>query len=151
MQLGVAVAVPIDGDDAISIFCNNIAIGVHAEGAHHIIIGLGTIENLRLINLVGDMLKHICRHLHSHTNIHLIIDKGKAQLATFFGIPFGPGTTWRSNEVCALYSAAIGQGQLKAAIILLLNGLHRRVAANFHLLLQEFIDVFHNHQVIFRA
>ena len=93
VQLGVAVAVTVNSNNAVRIFSHHITIRVHAEGAHHIIIGLGAIKNLRLINLVRDMLKYISRHLYPHTYIHLVIDKGKAKLATFLRIPFRTGTT----------------------------------------------------------
>ena len=97
VQLGVAIAMTVDSDDAIGIFGNHIAIGIHTEGAHHIIIGLGAIQNFGLINLISDMLEHICRHLHPHADIHLIIDEGKAQLAAFLSVPFRTGTTGSSD------------------------------------------------------
>ena len=77
VQLGIAIAMTINSNDTIRIFGHYIAIRVHTEGTHHIVIGLGAIQNFSLINLISDMLEHIRRHLHPHTDIHLIIDKRK--------------------------------------------------------------------------
>ena len=73
----------------------------------------------------------------------------------------GPAAIFAAYEFVLKYPAlklvmleagnAIDKLQRKAAIILLSDGGNRRIAANIHLLLQKFIDIFHDYQVVFCA
>ncbi len=52
---GILIAVAVYGYDAIRVFVDHSALGVHAEGAHLVFILLGAVDDLALIQLVGDV------------------------------------------------------------------------------------------------
>ena len=101
MQLRITEAVTINGDNAIRIFCNHIAIRIHAEGTHNIVIQLGAIQNFCFVNLICNMLKDLRRHLHAHADIYLVVDKIQTHFAALLCIPFRTGTTRSSNQIGA--------------------------------------------------
>ena len=151
MHFGVAVAVAVNRNDAVRVFRHYIAIGIHAEGTHHVIIKRGTVQNFCLIHLVGDMLEHLCRHLHTHADIHLIIDKIKAHLSALLCVPFRTGAAGSGNQILAGNLLALVQLQHKGSVLLTADFFNRGIAADFNIILQKLMDVFHNHEVVFRT
>ena len=97
MQFRVAVAVPVNRYNAVGIFSHNITVGVHAEGAHQIVVALGAVHKLGLVHFIGNMLKHLRRHFHAHADIHLVINKAQTQILALLGKPFRTGAPGGSN------------------------------------------------------
>ena len=52
---GVLVAVAVDGDDAVRVFVYHRALRVHTEGAHAVAVFLGAVDDLALVQLVGNV------------------------------------------------------------------------------------------------
>ena len=71
----------VDGVDALNVFGNDMAVRIHAEGADLVAVLLGAIDELGLVNNVGDVLKHGCRKLDAHADIDLVVYKLHAELA----------------------------------------------------------------------
>ena len=151
VHLRVAVAVAVNRNNAVRVFRHYITIGIHAEGTHNVIIKRGAVQNFCFIHLVGDMLEHLCRHLHTHADIHLIIDKIKAHLSALLRIPFRTGATGSGNKILAGNLLALVELQHKGSVLLTANFFNRGIAADFDFVLQKLMDVFHNHQIIFRT
>ena len=97
------------------------------------------------------MLEHLCRHLHTHADIHLIIDKIKAHLGALLSVPFRTGATRSGNKILARHRLALVELQHEGSVLLTANFFNRGIAADFNLVLQKLMDVFHNHKVIFRT
>ena len=97
------------------------------------------------------MLEYLCRYLHAHADIHLIVDKIKAHLGALLCVPFRTGATGSSNKILAGNLLALIQLQHKGSVLLTANFFNRSIAADFNFILQKLMDVFHNHQIIFRT
>ena len=95
---GVLVAVAVDGDDAVGVFVDHRAPGVHAERAHLVLILLGLIDDLALIELIGDGGEHLGGQLHPHTDVDLVVGHGQAQLTALLGKPLCPGPAGGGDE-----------------------------------------------------
>ena len=97
MQFRVTVAVPVNRYNTVGVFGNNIAVGVHAEGAHQIVVTLRAVNKFGLVHFIGNVLKHLRRHFHAHADIHLVINKAQAQILALLGKPFSTGAPGGSN------------------------------------------------------
>ncbi len=64
----------VDGDDAVSILCHHITIGIHAEGAHDIAVLPRLILQLGFVEDIGNIFKNQSRQFNSNSQIDLIID-----------------------------------------------------------------------------
>ena len=69
---GIFIAVTVDGHDAIRVFIDDCAFGVHAEGADQILLFLRLVDDLTFIQLVGDLLEDFCRQLDTDSYVDLI-------------------------------------------------------------------------------
>jgi len=106
----IGVAVPVDGQDAVSVFRHNIAVGVHAERAHRVLVLAGAVMQLGLVDRVGDFLEDNRRQLDAHADIDLVVDQIELQTAALVGKPFGAGPPRGCDQVPAGHvAAACGQ------------------------------------------
>ena len=148
-RIGIGVA--IHRIDAFHILCNHMSVGVHAEGTHLITVLLGAVNQLGLVDHVGDMLKHLGRQFNAHTDIYLIIDQFNAQSLAPLGEPFCTGTTGTGNEP--------GGGKFLSlfgcnAILMLpfyRNICHGCMETELHTILHISVDILKNSQVVFGA
>lgn len=99
----IAEGVPVDRNDSIRIFCNDIPIGIHAESADPVAILLGCIYEFGFIDFICDIFKDLSRHFDTNTDINLVVCQVKSQLFTFLAEPFGTGAARSTNEVGAVH------------------------------------------------
>ena len=78
VQLGIAEAVPVDCNDAVSIFGHYITVGIHTESTDQIIILPCPVDQLSFIDFVSNVFKDLRRHLYPHAYVDLIVNKGQS-------------------------------------------------------------------------
>ena len=64
---------------------------------------------------------------------------------------FRTGAAGSSNKILAGNLLALIQLQHKGSVLLTANFFNRSIAADFNFILQKFMDIFHNHQIVFRT
>ena len=101
----------VDGVDALHILRHHMAVGVHAEGADAVPVLLGAVDQLGLIDHVGDVLKDLGGQLHPDPDVHLVVDEGDAQPLALPGKPLGAGAARGGDQIGALQALAILQGE----------------------------------------
>ena len=106
----------VDGVDALHVLRDHMAVGVHAEGADLVAVLLGAIDELGLIDHVGDVLKDQGGQLHAHADVDLVVGHGQAQLLTLVGKPLGPGAAGGCDEILGKVLIAVGGLQEIAAL-----------------------------------
>ena len=62
----------VDGDDAVGVFRYHLAVRVHAESSHQIVVFIGLVHEFAFIYVVGYMLENFGRQLHSDTYVHSV-------------------------------------------------------------------------------
>ena len=138
-QRRIGIAVTVDGVDAFHALGHHMTVGVHAEGTHLVAVLLGAVEELGLIDHVGDMLEHLGRQLHTDANIHLIVDELDPQILTLGGEPLCAGSAGGSHQVGAVHIPLVGDEPI--AVVQLLDLFHRDVEAVLDLVLLILINV----------
>ena len=77
----------------------HVAVGIHAEGADLVAVLLCAVDELGLVNNVGDVLKHGRRKLDAHADIDLVVYKLHASslrhCSENHSAPLLPGATMR--------------------------------------------------------
>ena len=68
----VLIAVAVDGDDAVGILGDDGALRVHAEGADEILIFFGLVDDLALVQLVGQVLENFGGQLDAHADVDAV-------------------------------------------------------------------------------
>ena len=68
----VLVAVAVDGDDAVGVLVDDDAVRVHAEGADEVFKLLGTVDDLALVQLVGQVGEHVRGQFHAYADIDAV-------------------------------------------------------------------------------
>ena len=150
VQLGIAEAVPVDCNDAVSIFGHYITVGIHTESTDQIIILPCPVDQLSFIDFVSNVFKDLRRHLYPHAYVDLIVNKGQSQSAALFGKPFRTGTSGSSDQIITANISFIlaANAQFKT-ITVPFDSFHMGITADLHSLSQIFINMLHNNKVIF--
>ena len=141
MQGRILIAVAVDGDDAVGVLVDHRALGVHAEGAHLVLIFLGLIHDLALVQLIGDGREHLGGQLHPDADVHPVGLGGDAEIPAHGLHPLAAAAAHGDDALAAhegtlvglsLIPAVVGDGQ----------GLHRGQEVELHLVLQLGVEVF---------
>ena len=98
-EAGVGVGVAVDGDDALHVLRHHMTVGVHAEGPHLVSVLLGAVEELGLVDHVGDVLEDHCGELYPHADVDLVVGHGQAQFPALAGEPLRSGPAGGGDEV----------------------------------------------------
>ena len=77
----ILIAVAVDGHDAVCVLRHDRALRVHAERAHEILIFFGLVDDLALVELVGQVLEDLGRQLDAHADIDAVGLRLNVQLA----------------------------------------------------------------------
>ena len=85
---GVFVAVAVDGDDAVGVFVDDDAVGVHAEGADEVLELFGTVDDLAFVEVVGEVGEDLSGELDAHADIYAVGFSGDIQTAADGFHPF---------------------------------------------------------------
>ena len=135
---------------ALHVLGHHVAVGVHAEGADLVAVLLGTVDQLGLIDHIGDVLEDSGGQLHPHADVHLVVDEGDTQALALVGKPLGAGAAGRGDEPVAAHLVPLLQAQAVAAVGGV-DGLDGGVEPELDALLQVLIDVLEDHQVLLGA
>lgn len=145
----ITEGVPVDRNDSIRIFCNDIPIGIHAESADPVAILLGCIYEFGFIDFICDIFKDLSRHFDTDTDINLVVCQVKSQLFTFLAEPFGTGAARSTNEVGAVHRFFLPFDEEAIAILFFFDMGHLGIAADFNAMSQkETVDASHQEAVV---
>ena len=139
---GVFIAVTVDGNDAVGVFIDHRALGIHAEGSHLVPIFLGLIDDFALIQLVRQMGEHHRGQLHPDTDVHPV---GLGRDIQFLADPFHPlaAAASHGNDAFIAGHRAVLDPNLIAAIDDP-DGFHGSVKEEADLVLQFLIQISQN-------
>ena len=149
-ELGVGVAVAIDGVDALHILRHHVAVGIHAEGAHLVPVLLGPVDELGLVDHVGDVLEDQGGQLHPHTDVDLVVGHGQAQLTALLGKPLCPGPAGGGDEELGQILVPVRCLQAVPPLCLA-DGGDGGVELEGDVPAQVFVEIGENPQVVLRA
>ena len=137
------------GDDAIRVFRHHIAVGVHAERPHQVIVLLRTVNKLCFIHFIGNVLEDRSRNFHPDAYVYRIIGKSKPQLPSLLRKPFRAGPAGSRNQIG---TAQFAFRRIQHEFIrFLIKAVHFGITENICLCAQITVNVFHNLQIIFCA
>ena len=141
MQGRILIAVAVDGDDAVGVLVDHRALGVHAEGTDLVLILLGLIDDLALVQFVGDGGEHLGGQLHTDADVHPVGLGGDLQILAHGLHPLAAAAAHGDDALAAHKGALVGLGLIQA-VIGDGQGLHRSQEVELHLVLQLGIEVF---------
>ena len=147
---GVGVGVAVHRVDALHILGHHVAVWIHAEGAHAVAVLLGAVDQLGLVDHIGDVLKDGGGQLHPDADVHLVVQQLQPQGLALVGEPLRPGPSRRGDEVFAPHLAPLGQEE-PVAVLRLLNGGYLRMEGKLQLVRQPLIDVGEDAQIVLSA
>ena len=150
VQGGVLIAVAVDGDNAVGVLVHHRAPGVHAERAHLVLILLGLIDDLALVQLVGDGGEHLGGQLHPDADVHAIGLGGDIQRLAHGLHPLAAAASHGDDALAAAECALICL-RLIAAVVQNGQCLHRRQEVEVDMLLQLGVQVLQHLVVDIRA
>ena len=137
---GILIAVAVDGDDTVGILIDHGALGVHAEGADLVAIGLGAVDDLALIELVGKMGKDRGRQLHPDADVHTVAFRGDLKVPADLLHPLGADPAHADDALVAGEGSILGVDSV--ALPQLLHRQDRGIEEEGHLILQVVIEIF---------
>ncbi len=62
--------------------------GIHAEGAHFVLVGVRIVDQLRLVKILGQMIHDRVGYFYAHANVHFVVLRAQPQLLGLIGQPF---------------------------------------------------------------
>ena len=142
---GVFVTVAVDGDDAVGVFVDHCALGVHAEGADEVAVLFGAVDDLAFIQLVGEVGENLRGKLHPDADIHTVGLGGNVHVTADGLHPFAAAAP-HGNHALAARKAPGFAGDLISAIHSG-YGFHRRVEVKRDLFFQIGVEIFQHHVV----
>ena len=89
LVVGIGVAVAVHGHGVAPALGADHSARVHAEGAHLILEMARRVEQLGLVELVGDDVGDHRRHFHPHADVHGVAHQRDAQPPGLLGEPGG--------------------------------------------------------------
>ena len=135
----VLVAVAVDGHDAVGVLVNDDAVRIHAEGAHVVLKLLGAVDDLALIQLVGEVGEHDGGQLDAHAEVHAVGLGGNVERAAHALHPLAAAAADGDDALAALI-LRVGAHDGEAAI-LCLERLHRGVKVEIDLAFEVVIEI----------
>ena len=141
----VLIAVAVDGDDAVGVLVHHHAVGVHAEGADHVLKFFRAVDDLALVKLVGQVGKHLRRKLHAHADIHPVGVGGDAHIGADRLHPLAAAAAHGDNALAA--AEAAGRRVDLIAFAGPADAGDGGIEMEIHLFLQLSIEIFQHHIV----
>ena len=135
----------VDGDDAVGVFVDHRALGVHAEGADEVAVLFGAVDDLAFIQLVGEVGENFCGKFHPDADIHSVGLGGNVHVTADGLHPFAAAAP-HGNHALAARKAPGFAGDLIPAIHSG-YGFHRRVEVKRDLFFQVGVEIFQHHVV----
>ena len=149
VELGVLVAVAVDGDDAVGVLVDHHAVGVHAEGADAVLELLGAVDDLALVQLVGQVGEHVIGQLHPNADVHPVGLCADVQRFAHALHPLAAAAAHGDDAGAALIAALVRVHGVAAAG--LGHGTDRGVEIEVHPILHGVVQVLQHHVVDVRA
>ena len=142
----ILVAVAVDGDDAVGVLVDHDAVGVHAEGAHQILELLRAVDDLALVDLIGQVGPDIRRQFHPHADVHTVGLGGDVQPRADRLHPLAAAAAHGDDALLAGKDRLVGVHRV-AALLQPGDGPDGGVEVEVHLVLQLVIQVLQHHIV----
>ena len=136
---GILVAVPVHGHDAVGVLVHHRAPGVHAEGADGVLILLRAVDDLALVELVGDVRKDLGGQFDADPDVHAVRAGPDVEVPADLLHPLAAAPS-RGDDAPAAFEAAF-RGAGPEAVLRLLHRLDRAVEAEFDLVLQMVVKM----------
>ncbi len=133
----------IDGDDAVGVFVDHDAIGVHAEGADVVLKFFCAVDDLALVQLVGQVGEDHRGKLYPDADVHTVGAGGDVQLAAGIFHPFASAPADGDNAVFAVLIALLCEYPV-GAVLQDLDPVDGFVEAEFHMVLHLVVHVLQN-------
>ena len=142
----VFIAVAVYGYDAVGIFIDHNAVGVHAEGADIVLKLLRAVDDLALIELVGEVGEHNGRKLHPNAQVHTVALGGDLHFLANGLHPLAAAAAHGDNAPVAVHLSG-GGGHPIASLRQGRKMLHRGIKVKGHLVLQVVIEILQDHKI----
>ena len=145
----VLIAVTVHGYDPVRILADHGAVRIHAERAHQILKLFRPVNNLALVQFVGQMAEHFGRQLHPYPDIDPVALCGDLHLPANSLHPLASAPPDRDHTAGSRkYSAVLK----RHGIAFLRRGdiLHRRTEVEIHLVLQFPVQIAKNNIIDIR-
>ena len=146
----ILIAVAVDGDDTVGVLVDHRAPGVHAERPHLVLILLRLIDDLALVQLVGDGREHLGGQLHPHADVHPVGLGGDVQRVAHGLHPLAAAAP-HGDDALAPHEGALVRLRRVGAVLRRVQRLHRRQEVELHVLLQLGVQIFQHLVVDVRA
>ena len=135
----------VDGDDAVSILIYYDTVGVHTEGTHGIFEFLGSVYDLALIQLIGQMREDDSGKLHADTDIHTVGLGVDIQILTNAFHPFAAATTHGDDALVTLVGGVLTADTIPR--LQCFHGFYRSIEIEGHFIFELRVQVFQHDKV----
>ena len=151
LQLRIAVRMAVDRHDAVRILHDHMAVRIHAERPHEIAVPLRAVDELRLVDLRGDIVPDLVRHLDAHTDIDAVVLLPESEPVALVAEPLRARASRRDDEILRrnAFAAFELDGVFPLAVGTQMR--HGTLEAERHLFLQIFIRRLEHLEVVLRA
>ena len=145
----VLIAVAVDRDDAVRVFVDDDAVGIHAERAHIVLELFRAVDDLALIELVGQVREDDGGQLDAHTEVDAVGLGGNVHLAAH---ALHPLAAYASDGDDALFAGVVRLADGDAvALALAGDGGDGGVEVEVDLVLERSVEVREHDEVYVRA
>ena len=142
----VFIAVTVYGYNAIGILVDNDTVGVHAEGADIVLKLLRAVDNLALVELIGEVGEYNGRELHPDAQVHAVTFGGDVHFFAHGLHPLAAAAAYGDNTLVAIHLPG-SRGHPVASLRQGRKVLHWGVEVKGHLVLQMVIEILQDHEI----
>ncbi len=140
---------PVYRDDTVRIFIDDDAVRIHAEGPDLVLELFRPINDLALVELVGQVGKYNSRQLDADTQVHPVRQGRDLEIPADALHPFAAASADGNNTLPAA-GALIFKEDAIASLLFCLHLVDRRLEMEVHLILQQFIELSENDIILIR-
>ena len=138
----ILIAVSVNGDDAVGVFVNDCAFGVHAESTDKVAVFLGAVNDLAFIKFIGKVGENFCGKFNANADINAVGLGGNAHFAANFFHPFASASADGDDAFFAGIVVIRGFNGISAFECF--DGFNRSIEEEIDFVLKVVIDVFEN-------
>ena len=135
----IFIAVAVYCDDSIGVLINHNTSRVHTESTDHILKLLGSVNDLALVKLIGQTAEHLCRKLHTDTDIHTVGKCGDLKICTYSLHPFTSASSRGDDAVSSLVTLITYNNCI--AVFCFLHFVNGRVKIEIYMGFHLFIEI----------
>ena len=136
---GILIAVAVYGDDAVGVFIDHGTLRIHTEGADVILVLLGTVDDLTLVELVGEVREDLGRQLDTDAEVHTVRVRRDLEVRTDLLHPLTATPTGGNHALLSLEGALAAVDPV--ALFRLLDGVDAAVEVEIDLIFQVIIEM----------